>query len=169
MKKVLAIVLVLGLVFMFSGCLGPDLTDAQNSLVDATEDFMNGDTDLSDLEDTLKDYADTISGNVQGFSNISDYIKVAQASDDFKKVVKNSADNGMTLTLEAEGDNLVYKYVYTVPVVDNASELIEQSFESSASALQAAADTIRIEAPCVKKVVWKYYTMDGKLITSVSK
>lgn len=127
--------------------------EVKDDLVSVADNVLDGNGNLSDLEDALKDYASTISGSVNGVTDINKYIESVTKSDLFQQTVKSTADSGMTLVLEADGNNLVYKYTYTVPVADNAAELVNQSLQSNASTFKVSADTIRMEAPCVEKVI----------------
>lgn len=167
MKKILAILLVCGLMFSLCGCALFD--KGPSDLASTLQDVANGDADADDLQSALDNYVSTISGNVVGFNDINEYVDTVTKSDDFKNSIEATKNQGMNMVLEADGNNLVYKYTYTVEVAENAEALLKQSFETNSSLFESSAKAIRIEAPCVEKVIWEYYTKDGKFIASVSK
>ncbi len=169
MKKVLSILLVCVILSSFASCAFLETKEASNDLENAANDFAQGNIDAGEFEDSIENYASAIDGNVQGFTDINKYVENIIKSDIFKQSVQSTKELGMILELEADGNNLVYKYTYTVPVADNAAELIENSFEASSSTYDSTANAIRIEAPCVEKVIWSYYDIDGNLIYSYEK
>lgn len=173
MKKFLAVLLACGLVFSFAGCgtkgKSEDIEKKGKNLTEKVGDYMDGETDEEELSSALDDYQNSIDGNIKGYDDIEEYIKASTSTEEFKKVLEHQKSIGLTLTVEADGDDMVYKYQYTVEVTDDAAQLLQESFEQNEDRLAQTADIIRIEAPCIDEVVWEYYSIDGELLASYRK
>ncbi len=100
---------------------------------------------------------------------VKEYVKANSSNSAFKAVIEQVEAQGMKLELVAEGTNVVYKYTYTVPTLDNAKDVLDESFETQDATFESSAELIRKECDAVKNVVWEYYDMNGKFITSLEK
>ncbi len=169
-KTFLGCLLLIGcLIFTLTGCTNSEIEEAQDKLESVREDFVDGETDASNLEAAMNEYADSIEGNINGYYDINKYIADVKKGDAYEQTLESLKGSGLDLELMVDGNNLIYKYTYTVPVVENVAEIVNANFETNDSTFTTTANAIRIEAPCVEKVVWAYYTSNGELITSLTK
>ncbi|MBR2934521.1 MAG: DUF4854 domain-containing protein [Oscillospiraceae bacterium] len=101
-------------------------------------------------------------------ATIEAYIDQLMQMEDMQATIEYCKTNNMIHQLEARKDTFVYKYTYTVPVLDNAKELLNSQYGSFESTLSSVAEGLKVSVPAIKTVVWEYYSMDGELITSFS-
>ncbi len=168
MKKILSVLLILAMLLCFGACANKEVQDAVSKLDDAYSDAMES-GDLDNLGDAMSEYAESVSGNIKTYDNIEDYIAATKSNPSYNETLQSTEAAGMSLSLEAEGNNLVYKYTYTVPVSETAADILTEEFANNIATFKTIADTIRMEAPCIEKVVWEYYTTDGQLLASLEK
>ena len=169
MRKILSILLACGIVLSFSGCFSNEVKDAGDKVQSAAEDYLEGNADVNEYQNALEDYNDAISGNVKGYDDINEYIEASKKSENYKSMLEGLENSGLKLSLEADGNKLVYKYTYTIEVVENVAQILQDNFKAQDATFESSAKVIKTEAPCVEKVVWEYYTVDGKFIASIEK
>lgn len=165
MKKLLLIALSIMMVLSFAAC-GEDkkLSDAADKVQDAlSATDENGNLDQDAVNDALEDYNDALDNAGSSVNNklsVADYVKQTKSA-----VEKQSSDT-FTIELCAEGNNIVYKYTYKVPVADNAKDLLDNQIAQIESTTQSAVNIMKKECSALENVVYEYYTMNGKLIAT---
>ncbi len=167
MKKLLALLLAVLMMTVITACGGSKKDENFKDVVSSTSgivsDLLNGNYDSSKVEsamDALNSAAQD--ANIKLNMSVAEYVKDLKASDDFKQLVDMCKQQLMNLDIVAEGNNLVYKYTYTVDV-DTA--LVKQSVQTADnSAMEASVNVLHTMLSKLDKVVTEYYTKGGTLI-----
>lgn len=168
MKKLLAILLAVLMMAAFTACgddsAVSDLQDAADTTSKVLSDILNGDADPDDLEDTMNQLESAAqNAGVKLDTEIADYAKQLSESTEFKQTVENMQQQFLDVVVTSDGDDLVYRYTYTVEV---DKELVKQALQQSASTYEASANALRAMLSKLNKVVIEFYSMDGSLIVS---
>lgn len=168
MKKLLAILLAVLMMAAFTACgddsAVSDLQDAADTTSKLVSDMLNGDADLDDLEDTMNQLESAAqNAGVKLDTEIADYAKQLSESAEFKQTVETMKQQFLDVVVTSDGDDLVYRYTYTVEV---DKELVKQALQQSASTYEASANALRAMLSKLNKVVIEFYSMDGSLIVS---
>lgn len=168
MKKLLAILLAVLMMAAFTACgddsAVSDLQDAADTTSKLVSDILNGDADPDDLEDTMNQLESAAqNAGVKLDTAIADYAKQLSESDEFKQTVETMKQQFLNVVVTSDGDDLVYRYTYTVEV---DKELVKQALQQSASTYEASANALRAMLSKLNKVVIEFYSMDGSLIVS---
>lgn len=169
MKKLLAILLAVLMMAAFTACgsddnIISDLQDAADTTSKVLSDILNGDADPDDLEDTMNQLESAAqNAGVKLDTEISEYAKQLSESAEFKQTVETMKQQFLNVVVTADGDDLVYRYTYTVEV---DKDLVKQALEQSASTYEASAKALRAMLSKLNKVVIEFYSMDGSLIVS---
>lgn len=168
MKKLLAILLAVLMMAAFTACgddsAVSDLQDAADTTSKLVSDMLNGDADLDDLEDTMNQLESAAqNAGVKLDTEIADYAKQLSESAEFKQTVETMKQQFLNVVVTSDGDDLVYRYTYTVEV---DKELVKQALQQSASTYEASANALRAMLSKLNKVVIEFYSMDGSLIVS---
>ncbi len=167
MKKLTALLLAILMMTVITACgnseADDNLKDAASTASGVVSDLLNGDYDSDKVEsamDALNSAAQDANAKIN--MSIAEYVKELKASDDFKQLVQMCQAQYLNIDIVAEGNNLVYKYTYTVEVDVNA---VKQALESADnSAMEASANVLHTTLTKLEKVVTEYYTKDGALI-----
>lgn len=163
MKKFLLIALSIMMVLSFAAC-GEDkkVKDAADKVQDAlSATDENGNINQDALNDALDDYNDALDN---AGSSVNNKMSVANYVKQTKSTVEKQSNDTFTIELCAEGNNVVYKYTYKVPVADNAKDLLDNQMAQIESTTQSGVNIMKKECAALENVVYEYYTMDGKLI-----
>ena len=168
MKKLLAILLAVLMMAAFTACgddsAVSDLQDAADTTSKVLSDILNGDADPDDLEDTMNQLESAAqNAGVKLDTEIADYAKQLSESAEFKQTVETMKQQFLDVVVTSDGDDLVYRYTYTVEV---DKELVKQALQQSASTYEASANALRAMLSKLNKVVIEFYSMDGSLIVS---
>lgn len=168
MKKLLAILLAVLMMAAFTACgddsAVSDLQDAADTTSKLVSDILNGDADPDDLEDTMNQLESAAqNAGVKLDTEIADYAKQLSESAEFKQTVETMKQQFLDVVVTSDGDDLVYRYTYTVEV---DKELVKQALQQSASTYEASANALRAMLSKLNKVVIEFYSMDGSLIVS---
>ena len=168
MKKLLAILLAVLMMAAFTACgddsAVSDLQDAADTTSKLVSDILNGDADPDDLEDTMNQLESAAqNAGVKLDTEIADYAKQLSESAEFKQTVETMKQQFLNVVVTSDGDDLVYRYTYTVEV---DKELVKQALQQSASTYEASANALRAMLSKLNKVVIEFYSMDGALIVS---
>ena len=168
MKKLLAILLAVLMMAAFTACgddsAVSDLQDAADTTSKVLSDILNGDADPDDLEDTMNQLESAAqNAGVKLDTEIADYAKQLSESAEFKQTVETMKQQFLNVVVTSDGDDLVYRYTYTVEVDKN---LVKQTLQQSASTYEASANALRAMLSKLNKVVIEFYSMDGSLIVS---
>ena len=168
MKKLLAILLAVLMMAAFTACgddsAVSDLQDAADTTSKVLSDILNGDADPDDLEDTMNQLESAAqNAGVKLDIEIADYAKQLSESAEFKQTVETMQQQFLDVVVTSDGDDLVYRYTYTVEV---DKELVKQALQQSASTYEASANALRAMLSKLNKVVIEFYSMDGSLIVS---
>ena len=168
MKKLLAILLAVLMMAAFTACgddsAVSDLQDAADTTSKLVSDILNGDADPDDLEDTMNQLESAAqNAGVKLDTEIADYAKQLSESAEFKQTVETMKQQFLNVGVTSDGDDLVYRYTYTVEV---DKELVKQALQQSASTYEASANALRAMLSKLNKVVIEFYSMDGSLIVS---
>lgn len=168
MKKLLAILLAVLMMAAFTACgddsAVSDLQDAADTTSKLVSDILNGDADPDDLEDTMNQLESAAqNAGVKLDTEIADYAKQLSESAEFKQTVETMKQQFLNVVVTSDGDDLVYRYTYTVEV---DKELVKQALQQSASTYEASANALRAMLSKLNKVVIEFYSMDGSLIVS---
>lgn len=168
MKKLLAILLAVLMMAAFTACgddsAVSDLQDAADTTSKVLSDILNGDADPDDLEDTMNQLESAAqNAGVKLDTEIADYAKQLSESAEFKQTVETMQQQFLDVVVTSDGDDLVYRYTYTVEV---DKELVKQALQQSASTYEASANALRAMLSKLNKVVIEFYSMDGSLIVS---
>lgn len=168
MKKLLAILLAVLMMAAFTACgddsAVSDLQDAADTTSKLVSDILNGDADPDDLEDTMNRLESAAqNAGVKLDTEIADYAKQLSESAEFKQTVETMKQQFLDVVVTSDGNDLVYRYTYTVEV---DKELVKQALQQSASTYEASAGALRAMLSKLNKVVIEFYSMDGSLIVS---
>ncbi len=98
---------------------------------------------------------------------VADYVRTATSTTEFQQAVNSFAVQGLKVEVEARGDDIVYKYTYTSDVGDE--DLVVDSLLADDSVYTSSAAAVHAEASFVDKVIFEFYNMNGKLLTSIEK
>ena len=168
MKKLLAILLAVLMMAAFTACgddsAVSDLQDATDATSKLVSDILNGNADPDDLEDTMNQLESAAqNAGVKLDTEIADYAKQLSESAEFKQTVEAMKQQFVNVVVTSDGNDLVYRYTYTVEVDKN---LVKQTLQQSASTYEASANALRAMLSKLNKVVIEFYSMDGSLIVS---
>ena len=168
MKKLLAILLAVLMMAAFTACgddsAVSDLQYAADTTSKVLSDILNGDADPDDLEDTMNQLESAAqNAGVKLDTEIADYAKQLSESAEFKQTVETMQQQFLDVVVTSDGDDLVYRYTYTVEV---DKELVKQALQQSASTYEASANALRAMLSKLNKVVIEFYSMDCSLIVS---
>lgn len=161
MKKLLALLLALCMVFAFAAC---GESESEKALDDVQDAIENGDSDdIADAYDKLTDAA-----SKEGLSTdqtVEEIVKEMKENGDFDEMIKSFEGQPMTLDIEARGNDLAYVVKYTIDVGDTAT--IKAALEEAGGeAFEALAASFHQIIPKMDKFICEYYDMNGNLITS---
>ena len=93
---------------------------------------------------------------------VSEYVEELKNSDSFKQMAEMVEQQFLSIDVVAEGNDLVYKYSYTVDV---DFESIKQALQNADnSAMEASAQVLHTVLTKLEDVVVEYYTKAGELI-----
>ncbi|MBQ8164310.1 MAG: DUF4854 domain-containing protein [Clostridia bacterium] len=194
MKKVLMIVLSFVMVFTLFGC-GEDSETSKkiDELKEATEKLEEAlknsekpeetdapetdapetdapetdapeteapETDAPETEAPETDAPETETPTETSGMTVQEYV------DSAKDLVSKQSSSVFNVSIEAEGNNLVYNYNYLVETADNAKEAMDAQIENSKDIFTASANSIRKECAAVEKVIFRYFDINGELIGS---
>ena len=167
MKKLTALLLAILMMMVITACGKSEeednLKDAASTASGVVSDLLNGDYDSSKVEsamDALNSAAQDANAKLN--MSVAEYVKELKASEDFKQLVQMCQAQYLDIDVVADGNNLVYKYAYTVEVDVNA---VKQALDAADnSAMQSSANVLHTVLSKLDKVVVEYYTKDGELI-----
>ena len=80
-----------------------------------------------------------------------------------------SATDGIfkSVEMKARGNSVVYKYTYAQEQMDDDTvQLLEESFDSTANAMQEVLVMMRDQCPDIESMIYEYYDGNGKLLIS---
>ena len=72
------------------------------------------------------------------------------------------------MELCADGNDVIYKYTYKIPVAENAKDLLDEQMHPLGSTNQTLANTMKKECSALEHLVYEFYSMDGDLIARYS-
>lgn len=182
MKKLLALILALGLMFCFVACgsdsdndyddddilaslkdkIDDDDDDDNDSKYDKDDEDEDVDVDDDDDEDDNDSKVTTSSGKTA----INKYLNSIKSQLD--DLVDNYESMGILIDVYAEGnDTLVYEYTYKNQIdAKAAKESLESTLDSTDDTFKENVKQINKECSAVKKIKVVYVNADGKTITS---
>lgn len=162
-KKFLAVFssLCMALVMVFSlvGCGGEE-EESQESSKNNTKVENNDGEDRSSGENKLL-------GSSKMFASLQEYIDAQK--DEIDAAIKQNEGSGMSMEVKADGDTLIYRYIYDEPI--EVSEYVVDTFEAGLDQYKSQFDAIleeiekyvEAEKPAVLLL---YENPDGSLVFS---
>ncbi|MDE7327060.1 MAG: DUF4854 domain-containing protein [Lachnospiraceae bacterium] len=147
------ICLAVSMTVSFAGCGSKEEEDVSGSFADSGTP--------SPTEGKL------ISSNNKRFSTVQEYLDAQKTQID--AMLKQYKDSGMTMEVKADGDTLVYRYIYDEPV--DVTQGMFDYFDSSIDGFRAQFDTVideigRLVDVAEPAVQLLYENPDGSLIYS---
>lgn len=165
MKKLLALLLAILMMTAITACGGPkdDVQDTLDDVSNVVSDILNGEYDSDKVEsamDALNSAAQDANAKLD--ISVAEYVEELKASESFQQMVTTLGQQYLNIDVVAEGNNLVYKYSYTVDVDVDA---VKQALESADnSAMQSSAQVLHTILTKLDKVIVEYYSKAGELI-----
>lgn len=107
----------------------------------------------------------TACGSSKEFKDIQEYIDAQK--DQIDAAIKQQEGTGMTMEVKADGDTLVYRYVYAdeMPINDETTAYFDAKLEETKEQFQAVIDEMKelidVESPKVKLL---YENPDGSVV-----
>jgi len=167
MKRILALLLALSMIFVFTACMKSEEQKRVEEATDRLESIFEDvdETEASSAAEVLGDYADAVS-DAGGATDveIDEYVDTLVKTDNWKNTVETWGSQGLSIEVEARGNSLVYVYTYTV-AVDVA--VAKETLESNRESMKSTADSLRKILTKLDTVICEYYDIDGNLIYTI--
>ena len=162
MKKLLALLMVLCMIFSLTACAQSEakkeLADAESQLKDAADSG-----DLDDLTGALDDYTDKAED--AGATTSMDAKKVVDFlvnSDEWKTQMESMKEQGQSCVLEARDNYLTYVYQYSFDI--NDLNTVKANLDASKDSLKSLADSLTRGYTGIDGVIFEYRAKDGSVI-----
>lgn len=164
MKKLLALLLALGMIFVFVACGQSEeqqkLNQTLGDLEDATE---NG--DLDDITDAMDDVADAMDDAGATLNmDASEIVSLIADSSDFKNEIATLEAQGLTCKIVARNNYLVYSYSFTIEIAD--IDGAKTAADAGEAGYKALANSLMKIYSGIDGVIIEYATVDGEVFAT---
>jgi len=164
MKKLLALLLALTMVFAFAACGGKSDADDKN---DKTEENGNNNNDNNDKNEDKDDDKNEDDKNEDKGDSVKEWFE--ENGDALEDEVKDMMGEGVEISIRVKGDSLIVKMCMEGidEIDDETKTAIEDAMEEGMSQFDGIVDGIRGEIPSLESLVYEVCEEDGDLIVEV--
>ena len=168
MKKLLALLLAMAMLFAFAACgsSNDDDDDDDNGKTLSKVSSVKDDGDDDDDDDGKGSSEITISmPDTSVSSQIDDYI---DANKETYESIMESFENMFEFEVYASGSSMVYSYKYLIDLgdIDTVKEALDGAYDASKSAMLSDLKLLQETVPGAESIIVKYLTKDGTVITT---
>ena len=141
MKRILALLMAMAMVFAFAACSKDGKkADLNPGTVDFGGDYSDADADA------VEAYVDRVAAEVES----------------------SMQNDQMAVVIETEGTSVVYKFSYKDPKYTGPEmeKALEDAIDANASTFETSLEQMKAEEPAVSAIVIEYYDASGDLLAS---
>lgn len=170
MKKLLALLLAMAMLFAFAACgsSNDDDDDDDNgktlSKVSSVKDDDEDEGGDKKEEDTKSEITVSIP-DASVSTQIDDYI---DANKETYESIMESFEDMFEFEVYASGSSMVYSYKYLIDLgdIDTMKEALDGAYDTSKSAMLSDLKLLQETVPGAESIIVKYLTKDGTVITT---
>lgn len=168
MKKLLALLLALAMLFAFAACgsSNDDDDDDDNGKTLSKVSSVKDDGDDDDDDDGKGSSEITISiPDASVSTQIDDYI---DANKETYESIMESFEDMFEFEIYSSGSSMVYSYKYLIDLgdIDTMKEALDGAYDTSKSAMLSDLKLLQETVPGAESIIVKYLTKDGTVITT---